>query len=62
MIDIHTKIRKQPNHNTKNGYQTTREENKRGRKEEKTYKNKLKIIKKMAIEIHISKITLNVNG
>ena len=33
----------------------------RGRKEEKTYKNKPKIIKKMAVEIHISKITFNVN-
>ena len=32
-IDTHTKKKKQPKHNTKDGHQTTRDENKRGRKE-----------------------------
>ena len=32
-IDTHTQKKKQPKHNTKNGHQTTREENKRGREE-----------------------------
>ena len=53
----HTK-KKQTKHLTKGGYQTIREENKR--KEKK--KRSTKIFKKMAIGIHISIITLYVNG
>ena len=54
----HTQKEKQPKHNTIDGNQTTIEGNKRGGEE----KDKPKTIKKMAIEIHISIITLNVNG
>ena len=32
-IDTHTKMKKQPKHITKDGHQTTREDNKRGREE-----------------------------
>ena len=39
-IDTHTKKKKQPKHNTKDGHQTTREENKRGRKEKRPTKKK----------------------
>ena len=39
-IDIPTKKKKESKHNTKDGHQTTREENKRGRKGKKTYRNK----------------------
>ena len=60
-IDTHMKKKKQPKHNTTDVHQTTREENKRKRRK-KTYKNKHKTIKKMAIGIHILIITLNVNG
>ena len=45
-VDTHTKKKKQPKHNTKDGHQTTREENKRGREEKKPYQNKPKTIKK----------------
>ena len=37
------------------------QENKRGREEKKTYKNKAQTIKKMAIGTYISIITLNIN-
>ena len=60
-IDTHTKKKKQPKHNTKNGHQTTREERKEEEKK-KTYKNKPKTFKKMAIGTCILIITLNVNG
>ena len=33
IIDTHKKKKKQPKHNTKDGHQTTRQENKRGREE-----------------------------
>ena len=36
--DIHTKKKKQPKHNTKDGHQTTKEENKRGREEKRPTK------------------------
>ena len=62
-IDTYTKKKKQPKHNTKDGHQTKREENKeqkrKGRK--KTYKNKPKTTKNMATETYILIITLNVN-
>ena len=45
-------------HNTKVSHQITREENKRGGEEKKTYKNKSKTISKMAIRTYISIITL----
>ena len=61
-IDTHTKMKKQPKHITKDGHQTTREKNKRGREEKITYKNKPKTIKKMAVGIYILTIILNVNG
>ena len=46
-INTHTKRKKQPKCNTKDGYQNIREQNSKGRK--KTYKNRPKAIKKMAI-------------
>ena len=46
--------------NSLGGKQKRRHQKRKGRK--KTYKNKPKTIKKMAIGTHISKITLNVNG
>ena len=43
-IDIPTKKKKESKHNTKDGHQTTREENKRGRKgKSKTFTNKQKL-------------------
>ena len=60
IIDTHTKKIKQPKQNSKDGHQTTREQKRKGRK--KTYKNKPQTIKKMAIEMYTSIITLNVNG
>ena len=39
-----------------------KEENKKGREEKNTYKNKSKTIKKMSIGTYMSIITLNVNG
>ena len=59
--NIHTKKKKKSKANTKDSHQIIREENKRGREEEKTYKNKYKTINKMAIRIYISIITLSVN-
>ena len=59
-IDIHTKKKKQPKHNTKNGHQITREQKRKRRK--KTYKNKFKTINNMTIRTYILIITLNVNG
>ena len=56
-IDIHIKKKNQHKHNTKDGHQTTREENIRGRGKKKTYKNKPKTIKKMSIGTYISIIT-----
>ena len=59
-IHTHTHThKKQLKHNTKNGHQT--QENKRGREEKNTYKTQPKTIKKMALGIYISMITLNVN-
>ena len=59
-INTHAKKKKQSKYNTKDSHQITREHKRKGRK--KTYKNKSKTIKKMAIRIYISIITLNVNG
>ena len=56
--DTDTQKRKQSKYDTKDSHQITSEDNKRGRK--KIYKNKFKIINKMAIYILI--ISLNVNG
>ena len=39
-IDKNTKKKKQPKHNTTDGRQTTREENKRGREEKRPTKTK----------------------
>ena len=59
--DTHTHTHtKEPEHNAKDGHQTTREQNRKGRK--KTYKSQPKTIKKVAIGTYISIITLNVNG
>ena len=52
------KKKKQSKHNTKDSYQITREQKRKGRK--KTYKNKSKTINKMAIRTYILTITLNV--
>ena len=60
-IDTQAKMKKQSKHNTKVSHQITREENKRGREEKKTYKNKSKTTNKMDIRTYISIITLNVN-
>ena len=59
-IDIHTKKNMQPKCNTKDSYQTGRQEQKKGRK--KTNKNKSKKIKKMVIEVYILIITWHVNN
>ena len=48
-VDIDTKERKQSKYDTKDSHQITSEGNERGRK--KIYKNKSKIINKMAIYI-----------
>ena len=56
-IDIHTKKKKHPKLYTKDS-QITREQKRKGKK--KTYKNKSKTIKKMAIKTYILMITLNV--
>ena len=45
-IDTHTKKKKQPKHNTKDGHQTTREENKRGRDEKRPTKTNSKQLRK----------------
>ena len=37
-IDTHTKKKKQPKHNTRDSHQITREENKRGREENRPTK------------------------
>ena len=47
-------------YNTKDSHQITREQKKKG--EQKAYKNKPKTISRMAIEIYMPIITLNVNG
>ena len=60
-IDTHTNKKKQSIHNSKDSYQTTREENKRRWEEKKTNKNKSKTMNKMAIRIYISIIILDVN-
>ena len=61
-IDTHTKKKKESKHNTKVSHQITREEKKNRKGRKKTYKNKSKPNKKMAIEAYILIITLNVNG
>ena len=45
-IDTHTKKKKQPKHNTKDGHQTTREKNKRGREEKRSAKANPKQLRK----------------
>ena len=60
-IDIHTKMKKESKHSTKDGRQTAREKNKRRREEKRPTKN-LKTINKMAIRTYILVTTLNVNG
>ena len=57
---IDTQKKKQPKFNSKDGHQTTREENKCGMEEK--YLHKPKTIKKMAIGKYISIITINVSG
>ena len=59
IIDTHTNKKKQSKHNTKDTYQTTREDNKRRIKKDQ---HKFKTINKMAIRIHLLIISLNVNG
>ena len=48
-------------HTNKVSHEIRRQENKRGREEKKTYKNKSKTTNKMAIRTYISIITLNLN-
>ena len=60
-IDIHTKKKKETNHNTKGSHQITRKENKRGREEKNTLNNKCKPINKMTIRTFILIIILNIN-
>ena len=57
MIDTHANKKKQSKHNTKHEHRRTKQE---GRK--KTYKNKCKIMNKLAIRIYISTTTLNIKG
>ena len=45
-IDTHTKKKKQPTHNTKDGHQTTRGKNKRGREEKRPTKTNQKQLRK----------------
>ena len=45
-IDTHTKKKKQPKHNTKDGHQTTREENKRRSEEKRPTKTNPKQLRK----------------
>ena len=45
-LDTHTKKKKQPKYNTKDGHQTTREENKRGKKEKRPTKTNTKQLRK----------------
>ena len=45
-LDTHTKKKKQPKYNTKDGHQTTREENKRGKKEKRPTKTNPKQLTK----------------
>ena len=45
-IDTQTKRKKQARHNTKDGHQTTREENKRGREEKRPTKTNPKQLRK----------------
>ena len=58
---IHTRKEKQPN-TTLMMVIKPQEENKRGSKEKRMYRNKLKIIKKMAIGTYLLITALNVNG
>ena len=44
--DTHTKKKKHPKHNTKDGHKTTREENKRGREEKRPTKTNPKQVRK----------------
>ena len=46
IIDTHTHTQKQPKHNTKDGHQTIREENKRGREEKRHTKTNPKQLRK----------------
>ena len=59
IIDVHTKKKNKSKRNTKDSYQITREQKKKGGK--KTYKNKSKTINKMTIGTYISIIALYVN-
>ena len=61
-IDTHRNKKKQSIHNSKDSYQTTREENKRRWEEKKTNKNKSKTAHQMATRTHISIMTFNVKG
>ena len=45
-IDTHTKKKKQPKHNTKDGDQNTRQQNKRGREEKRPTKTKPELLTK----------------
>ena len=45
-LDTHTWKKKQPEHNTKDGHQTTREENKRGKEERRPTKTNPKQLRK----------------
>ena len=56
----HTKEKAMQTQN-KDGNQTTRDENKRRREEKKDQQKQIQNIKQMAIRIHISIITLNIN-
>lgn len=47
---------------TKEGHETTREEKKEKKRNRKNYKSNSKTSNKMAISMHLSVITLNVNG
>ena len=58
IIDIHTQREKGSKHKTKES-QITREQKRKGRN--KTYKNRLKTVNKMALRSYILIITLNVN-
>ena len=59
-IALQRNKKNQLKYNTEDSPQTTRGENKKGRK--KSNKNKSKAINKMAIRTYISIITLNING
>ena len=53
----YTHTKDESKHNTKIGHQITIAENKRGREDKKTYKNKSKAVKKMAVRTCILIIT-----